>query len=121
LTMLLAMVPFIGAAGVWAPCCLWLYFHDGRTAAAIMLAIYGAAVVSLIDNLIKPMVLHGRSNLHPLLALLSILGGVKVLGPIGIFVGPMAVTFLHVVLMMLQKEIDSMGTTDAVVSAVKGK
>ena len=63
--------------------------------AAIVLAVYGGAVVSVIDNVIKPMVLHGRSNLHPLLALLSILGGVKVLGPIGIFVGPMVVTFLY--------------------------
>ena len=71
-----------------------------------MLAVYGAAVVSVIDNVIKPMVLHGRSNLHPLLALLSILGGVKALGPIGIFVGPMVVTFLYVLLVMMQKEID---------------
>ena len=31
LTMLLAMVPFVGAAAVWIPCCLWLYLHDGRT------------------------------------------------------------------------------------------
>jgi predicted PurR-regulated permease PerM len=53
--------------------------------------------------------LHGRSNLHPLLALLSVLGGVKALGPIGIFVGPMAVTFLYTVLMMLHKELDLLG------------
>jgi predicted PurR-regulated permease PerM len=106
LTMLLAMVPFVGAAAVWIPCCLWLYLHDGRIVAAIVLAIYGAGVVSVIDNVIKPMVLHGRSNLHPLLALLSILGGVKALGPIGIFIGPMVVTFLYTLLIMVQKEID---------------
>ncbi len=55
------------------------------------------------------MVLHGRSNLHPLLALLSVLGGVQVLGPIGIFVGPMAVAFLQTLLNMLQTELDDMG------------
>ncbi|MCX7425230.1 MAG: AI-2E family transporter [Planctomycetia bacterium] len=113
LTMLFAMVPFVGAAAVWVPCCLWLYLHDGRMVAAIVLAVYGAAVVSVIDNVIKPMVLHGRSNLHPLLALLSILGGAKLLGPIGIFVGPMVVTFLYALLVMVQKEIDALTGDEA--------
>lgn len=109
LTMLFAMIPFVGAASCWIPCCLWLYLHDGRLLAAVVLGIYGGAVVSVIDNVIKPMVLHGRSNLHPLIALLSILGGVKALGPIGIFIGPMVVTFLYAVLVMVQKEIDVLG------------
>ena len=108
LTMLFAMVPFIGAAAIWVPCCIWL-FWSGHTTAAILLGVYGMLIVSMVDNVIKPYILHGRSNLHPLLALLSVLGGVKVLGPIGIFVGPMAVTFLHAVLVMFQHEIDLMG------------
>jgi len=108
LAMLLALVPFVGATVVWVPACLWLYFYEGRTLAAILLAIYCGAVVSLADNVIKPMVLHGRSNLHPLLALLSVLGGVQALGPIGIFVGPMVVAFLQTLLNMLRTELDSM-------------
>jgi hypothetical protein len=104
LTLVLAMIPFVGAAAVWAPCCLWLFFVDGRTAAAVILAVYGVAIISAVDNLIKPYVLHGQSNLHPLLALLSVLGGVQALGPIGIFVGPMAVAFLQALLHMLQGE-----------------
>jgi predicted PurR-regulated permease PerM len=108
LTMLLAMVPFVGAAAVWVPVCIWLFFFEGRHPAAVLLAIYGAGVVSLADNLIKPMVLHGRSNIHPLLALLSVLGGVQVMGPVGIFVGPMVVAFLHALLDMLQKELETM-------------
>ena len=96
LTAMFAMVPFLGAASVWVAVCLWLYFYEGRLSAAIGLAIYGTLVVSMIDNIIKPWVLHGQSNLHPLLALLSILGGVQALGPIGILVGPMSVVFLQV-------------------------
>jgi predicted PurR-regulated permease PerM len=109
LAMLLAMVPFVGTTLVWVPACLWLYFYEGRTLAAILLAIYCGAVVSLADNVIKPMVLHGRSNLHPLLALLSVLGGVQALGPIGIFIGPMVVAFLQTLLNMLHTELNSMG------------
>jgi predicted PurR-regulated permease PerM len=107
LCMLLTMVPFVGAALVWVPVCLWLYAVEGRTTAAVLLAAYCIGVVSMVDNLVKPLVLHGRSNLHPLLALLSVLGGAQALGPIGIFVGPMVVAFLQTLLNMVHAELDS--------------
>ena len=94
LTTVLALIPFVGAAAVWVPVSLWLFFHEPagggepHRLAAILLAVYGAGVISMADNIIKPLVLHGQSNLHPLLALLSVLGGVHALGPIGILVGP---------------------------------
>ena len=53
-------------------------------------------------------VVRGRDcELHPLLALLSVLGGVQALGPIGILVGPMVVVFLQVLLQMLHQEVRS--------------
>jgi predicted PurR-regulated permease PerM len=111
LTMLFAMVPFIGATAVWGACALWLFVHDGRPQAAIALAIYGVLVISMADNVIKPLVLHGRSNLHPLLGLLSVLGGAKALGPIGLVVGPMVVAFLQTLLVMLRSELSAMEAT----------
>ncbi len=112
LTTLLAMIPFVGAASVWIPCSLYLAF-SGSPIAGICLALYGLLVVSMIDNLIKPMVLHGQSKLHPLLALLSIIGGVQALGPIGIFVGPMVVSFLQAVLNMFHAELRALGSEAA--------
>lgn len=106
-TALLAMVPFVGAAAVWIPVSAWLVFLQGEVFAGAALALYGALVVSTVDNIIKPVVLHGQSKLHPLLALLSVLGGVMVLGPIGVLVGPMLVTFLQALLIMLRRELDS--------------
>jgi hypothetical protein len=77
--------------------------------------------VSTVDNIIKPIVLHGQSKLHPLLALLSVLGGVGALGPIGIFVGPIAVAFLQAALTMLQVELDSLtGPGRSVAEAADG-
>jgi predicted PurR-regulated permease PerM len=107
LTFIFAMVPFIGAAAVWFPACLWLAVVDERILAAVLLGLYCVSVVSMADNLIKPYVLHGRSNLHPLLALLSVLGGVQALGPIGILVGPMVVSFLQALLNILNNELKS--------------
>jgi predicted PurR-regulated permease PerM len=104
ITTMTAMIPFLGAAAVWICVCLWLYFYEGRLEAAVGLAIYGTFIVSLADNVIKPLVLHGQSNIHPLLALLSILGGVQALGPIGILVGPMSVVFLQVLVRILNRE-----------------
>jgi predicted PurR-regulated permease PerM len=116
-TMATALVPFVGAAAMWICVCGYIYLYGehvvngeivkGNPTTAIILAVYCTIVVSGIDNVIKPFILHGQSKLHPLLALLSILGGMQVLGPVGILVGPMLVSFLQALLNMLRKELDS--------------
>jgi len=111
LTMLASFVPLIGSAVVWGSCGLWLYFADRPTAAILLLA-WSAVVVLACDNILKSMVLHGQSKLHPLLALLSVLGGVQVLGVLGIFFGPMAVSFLQAGLTMLNTELRSLPPDD---------
>ena len=119
ITMVVAIVPFVGAAGVWVPVGLWLLVYgptqaadgqlvyEGNMVRALALALYCGVIVSSLDNIVKPYILHGQANLHPLLALLSILGGVQVLGPIGILVGPMLVSFFQALLNMLHKELES--------------
>ncbi len=104
LTTAFAMVPFVGPAIVWVPVCLYLAMND-RMWAAGLLAAWGVLVVGTIDNFVKAFVLHGQSQLHPLLALLSVLGGVQALGPIGIVVGPMVVAMLQTLLSILQREL----------------
>jgi predicted PurR-regulated permease PerM len=111
LAMLLTLVPFVGSAIVYVPVCLWQFGIEGRTTSAVLLGIYSLTIAVTIDNVIKPMVLHGRSNLHPLLALLSVLGGVQALGPIGILVGPMVVAFLQTLLNMVHSELNNMAKT----------
>jgi predicted PurR-regulated permease PerM len=108
LTTVFALIPIFGAFAVWGCVCVWIYLQ-GEPVPAIGLAVYCTVVVSLIDNIMKPLILHGQSKLHPLLALLSILGGIEVFGPVGILVGPMLVSFLQALLGMLRKELDSFG------------
>jgi len=107
LTIFTSFIPMVGSAIVWVSCAGWLYF-SGRVSAAIMLAAWSAAVAVLCDNLLKSLVLHGQARLHPLLALLSVLGGVQMLGLLGIFVGPMVVAFLQAGLKMLNVELHMM-------------
>lgn len=113
ITSVMALIPFLGAASVWIPCSIYLAAVDQRYGAAIFLAIYGAGVVSTIDNVIKAYVLHGHSELHPLVALLSVLGGVPVFGPIGILIGPMVVVFLQTLLEILNHELELRGTSES--------
>jgi len=105
LTTVFAMVPFVGPAVIWIPVCLYVGLYEERYLAASLLATWGVLVVGTIDNVVKALVLHGQSQLHPLLALLSVLGGVQTLGPIGIVVGPMVVAMLQTLLSILQREL----------------
>jgi predicted PurR-regulated permease PerM len=108
LTFLGSMVPIVGSASIWVTVCAWLVFVDDRILAAIVLGAYCLAVVTVVDSILKPMLLHGQSKLNALLAVLSVLGGVEALGPIGVFVGPMAVAFLQVGLNMLQTQLEDL-------------
>jgi predicted PurR-regulated permease PerM len=107
-TFVMSMVPFFGAGSVFFTVCAYLFFVQNEPIAAALLAVYGLTIVSTVDNVIKPFILHGQSNINPLLALLSILGGVKALGPVGILVGPLVVVYLSTMLRILQRELTSM-------------
>ena len=104
LTIFTSFIPMVGSAIVWVSCAGWLYF-SGRPGAAILFAAWSGTVAVVCDNLLKSLVLHGQAKLHPLLALLSVLGGVQMLGLLGIFVGPMVVAFLQAGLKMLNVEL----------------
>lgn len=103
-TAVFAMVPFVGASLIWGPVSLWLIFAEGRMGAGIGLAIFGLLVVSTIDNLVRPWIIVEKASLHPLAALLGVLGGIQTLGPTGVFVGPIVVAFLQTILTLLHRE-----------------
>ena len=105
LTATCALVPFVGPAIVWAPVCVYLAVYEENFWAAGLLALWGMFIVGTVDNVVKMFVLHGQSQLHPLLALLSVLGGIQSLGPIGILVGPMVVVLLQTLLGILRTEL----------------
>jgi len=116
-TTFMAFIPFLGPAVVWVPVAVYLGAVQGHWAAAIGLAIFGLTVVSMVDNVVRMFVLQGSSHLHPLLALLSVLGGLQVFGPIGILVGPMVVVFLQTLLEILNRELQGRVREEATPSA----
>jgi predicted PurR-regulated permease PerM len=85
-----SLVPMVGAFLVWGPVSAYLWIA-GETGRALGVLLIGGLVVSSIDNVLKPMIIKGRTNMHPLLVFLSVLGGLDAFGFLGILLGPLFV------------------------------
>jgi len=88
-----SFVPLGGAALVWIPAVIY-FFTQGSWIRALLLLLWGTFVVSLIDNVIRPLVIGSRTNIPTLFLFFAILGGLQVYGLVGIFVGPVLLATL---------------------------
>jgi predicted PurR-regulated permease PerM len=104
LTALTAMIPFVGAAGTYVPVALYLLWNE-RVPAALLLFSYGAVIVSTADNLIRAHMIHGTARLHPLMALVSALGAVQLVGLFGIFIGPVVAGVFYALLKLVRQKL----------------
>lgn len=86
-TIVVAIIPAVGAAIVWIPMVLYL-FVTGHNGAAVALLLWSAVVVSTIDNFLRPRLVGRDTRMSDLLILLSTLGGIIFFGPVGFVVGP---------------------------------
>ena len=108
-----ALIPILGAFIVWIPMSAYLYL-SGQTTRAIVLLAVGGLVVSSIDNILKPILIQGRTKMHPLLVFLSVLGGMQVFGFLGILLGPLTVAISLSFLNLYRLEFrDSLGQKTA--------
>lgn len=92
-TAIAALIPGLGTGLVFIPTVLFMYFSD-HPGSALGLTIWGIVAVGMIDNFLGPQLIGRGVNLHPLLILLSVLGGLAFFGPIGLFLGPLAISLL---------------------------
>ncbi len=86
LTALFALIPF-GTPLVWGAAGAWLLLQ-GETAAAIGVWLWGGAVVSQIDNVLRPLFISSVGAIPFLLVLFGVLGGLLAFGLVGLFIGP---------------------------------
>lgn len=85
---LLSFIPFGGTAFIWAPAAILLFLQGEFLKGVILLAI-GVSIISMVDNLLRPFFVGSRTNIHPLLLLFAVLGGIQVFGMIGLVAGPL--------------------------------
>jgi predicted PurR-regulated permease PerM len=86
-----AMIPAFGSFLVWGPVAIYLGL-TGHWGKAALLGLWGAVIVSTIDNILYPILVGSHLRAHTTTILLSILGGIAVFGPIGIVLGPVLFT-----------------------------
>lgn len=81
------MIPLAGSFVVWLPLAIYL-MATGHWTKAIILSVWGAVVISTVDNLLRPKLVGNQARLHELLIFFSVLGGISVFGLLGIVLGP---------------------------------
>jgi predicted PurR-regulated permease PerM len=84
---LLSILPFLGSFVVWIPACGFLLL-SGRWVAALIVAIWGVAVINPVDNILYPALVGARLGIHPLILFLAFVGGLIAFGPTGLILGP---------------------------------
>ncbi len=91
LMFIFAIIPFVGTALVWVPGALYL-FASGQVGEALTLAFWGLAIVSTVDNFLRPIFISEGSKVHILIVFVGVVGGLATLGLLGIFLGPLVMT-----------------------------
>ena len=98
-----SLIPFAGTAFVSVPAVIFLY-ATGHMPQAIGLAVWATVFVGLIDNFLGPIIVGRQVKIPQFLILFSVLGGISLLGPVGILIGPLTIGLLYTLISMYRNE-----------------
>ena len=107
----LALIPFLGTGFVWVPAALLLFFEGMVKNSTVLMVkaaglfVYSLLFVSTLDNFVRPKVIGNRTKIHPLIVMMGIFGGIMLLGPVGVIVGPLvlSLTMVFIEVYVLEK------------------
>ncbi|MFZ2192994.1 MAG: AI-2E family transporter [Candidatus Moraniibacteriota bacterium] len=103
LTVIVSLIPLLGAGLVWLPVSI-VMFLMGNVWQGMVIIIFGALVVSMIDNFLRPVLVGKETSLHPILVFLSTIGGIALFGLIGVLLGPVIIVLFISLLDIYQIE-----------------
>ena len=101
-------LPAIGAGFVWIPAAIYL-MATGHVTMGVALAVWGVAVISAVDNLLRVYVVGRGARMPSLLVLISTFGGIATFGVAGILIGPLLAGLLLGVLDLYRTALKSTG------------
>ncbi len=99
-----SIIPVVGPGLVWVPAAVYL-LATGKIVKGLILLGLGAGVISMLDNIIRPLVVGNKMRANPLVLMLAMLGGVQTFGFLGLFIGPVVVAMIIASGKMLSEEI----------------
>ncbi len=98
-----SIIPPLGTAVISVPAIIFLYM-TGHTGESLGLLIWATLIVGTGDNVLNPYIIGNRLSIPPFLILFSVLGGISLLGPVGILIGPLTVSLLYTLTEIYQNE-----------------
>ncbi len=84
----MSFVPLLGTFAIWGPGSVFLLL-SGSYVKGIGLLLFGVFVISMVDNILRPLIIGSRTKMPTVLILFSVLGGIKLFGMIGFVMGPL--------------------------------
>jgi predicted PurR-regulated permease PerM len=103
LTFFGAFVPAVGAAS-FSLLAAGVLLITGHPYFALFLAVWSVAVVGLVDNVVKPIVMRGGMDLPGAIVFFALVGGLSAFGPIGLVLGPLTVAFFAALLRIFRRD-----------------
>lgn len=103
LIALASFVPVFGTGLIWGPVAVWL-FINGMTWQGIFVLVWCGILVSAIDSVMRPIFMSNQAGLSTFFLFMSILGGLKTFGMLGVFYGPLVLGFVVVMLSLYAHE-----------------
>ncbi len=99
---IISLLPMVGAPIVWIPAAIYLYVMAtlGKAALwqAIFLTVWGLVIVPIVEHIVRPWAMKGKSQLPAIPLLLSVLGGMEAFGIIGLVIGPLIFSLLMTII-----------------------
>jgi predicted PurR-regulated permease PerM len=118
MALFLCTIPLIGASLIYIPAAL-LMLGAGNYKGAIIVVVVGV-IVTKLDYFLRPLLIGGRTNLHPIGIFFGILGGVLVFGPVGLVAGPMVLAVLLALLDVVREKVRESENTESQPLSVAG-
>ncbi|HWL87369.1 MAG TPA: AI-2E family transporter [Polyangiaceae bacterium] len=112
LTALASFIPLVGTALVWVGVSIYLLVNHEALPAFLVLGWGFFVVMGLSDYFIRPRLVGGAEHGHPLLMLVSLLGGVEVFGLAGVLAGPILMSLFLAALRIYEREVDQEDVPD---------
>ena len=104
LAALCSIIPVIGTGLVWGPAAIYLIATGSPIRGIVLLGI-GFGIISMLDNIIRPLIVGTRVQANAFVLMLAMLGGVQAFGFLGLFIGPVVIALLMAAATMLSEEI----------------
>jgi len=84
----MSFVPLLGTLSIWGPASIYLIIQ-GDYMHGIGLVLFGTFAISMVDNILKPLIIGSRTKMPTIIIFFSVLGGIKAFGIIGLIMGPL--------------------------------